>query len=293
VSSIKIQTAFTALRPTCIGIIRWRIMGISRRLAIAAILIAASPALPGQSNASQSLPAMHDENAAAKLPAYDVVSIKLNKSGNGSWETHTNNDSYTAMNVSLKDLLEEAYNIRQNLISGVPGPIDGARFDIQAKMVDPDLHALRKFTGKQRLAMLLPFLEERFQLKAHTEIKILSVYELVVTASGPKFKQSADSKQGGTSVQNNRLLTAHAIPMVSLAGTLTGQVHRTVVDKTGLTGLYDLGLKWSPDDGSNFQADSGPSIFTALQEQLGLKLKSAKDPVETLVVDHVEMPSAN
>ena len=92
---------------------------------------------------------------------------------------------------------------------------------------------------------------------------------------------------------HNRELTAHDIPMASLASTLEGQVHRTVIDKTGLTGSYDFTLKWSPDDGSTAQTDAAPYIFTALQEQLGLKLQPAKGPVETLIVDHAEMPSEN
>jgi uncharacterized protein (TIGR03435 family) len=204
----------------------------------------------------------------------------------------------------LKNLLEDAYGIKEDLISGVSGPVESARFDIQAKIVDADRHA-KRLTRKQQRAMLLPFIEERFHLRAHTETRTLPVYELIVLKDGPKFKQSADdSKQsGGTSVQNNRELTAHGVSMASFASTQTNSVHRTVIDKTGLAGLYDLALKWSPDDGSNqgasnrdgsnTQTDSGPSIFTAVQEQLGLKLKPAKGPVETLVVDHVEMPSAN
>jgi uncharacterized protein (TIGR03435 family) len=131
-------------------------------------------------------------------------------------------------------------------------------------------------------------------LKAHTETKILPVYELVVIKGGPKFKQSAGDSTGsrGTSI-HNRELTAHDIPMRSFASTLEGQVHRTVIDKTGLEGSYDLTLKWSPDDATSTQTDSAPIIFTALQEQLGLKLQAAKGPVETLVVDHAEMPSEN
>jgi uncharacterized protein (TIGR03435 family) len=81
--------------------------------------------------------------------------------------------------------------------------------------------------------------------------------------------------------------------MGAFAGTLTDQVKRTVIDKTGLAGDYDFSLKWSPEDGSEAESDTAPSIFTALPEQLGLKLQPAKDPVETLVVDHVEMPSGN
>ena len=133
-------------------------------------------------------------------------------------------------------------------------------------------------------------------MKAHTETKILPVFELVVIKDGPKFKQSEDDKKGsGTSIHgdhNGSELAAHDISMTDLASSLTNQVHRTVIDKTGLAGKYDLGMKWTGDDSAT-QSDVGPSIFTALQEQLGLKLQSAKGPVETLVVDSVEMPSEN
>lgn len=96
-------------------------------------------------------------------------------------------------------------------------------------------------------------------------------------------------------------ITAGATPVSSLVFTLTSVVGRTVIDKTGLTGKYNFELKWTPEHGvqastDNGQADpenSAPSIFTALQEQLGLKLQSSRGPVETLVVDHIEMPSEN
>jgi uncharacterized protein (TIGR03435 family) len=277
-------------------------MGVSGSL-IVAVLITACPALSAQANAVPIASVSQTEDTTAPLPAYDVVSIKSNHSGSGSRGTSTNNDSYTATNISLKNLLEDAYGIKEDLISGISGPIDSARFDIQAKVVDADPRA-KKLTGKQRRAMLLPFLDERFHLKAHTETRTLPVYELIVLEDGPKFKQSADdSKQNGGTSQNNTELTAHGVSMASFASTLTNSVHRTVIDQTALAGLYDLALKWSPDDGSNQGAsnrdgstvltDSGPSISTAVQEQLGLKLKPAKGPVETLVVDHVEMPSAN
>jgi uncharacterized protein (TIGR03435 family) len=276
-----------------------------RFLLLAVAMSIATPVARCQANAAQSGTAQGGsgqsgaeaqvENASAKLPAYDVVSIKLNKSGSGSVDTESNLTRYAATNIPLKKLLANAYDIREELISGVTGPMDSVRFDIAAKIVEPDYDALKKLSPKQRRAMLLPFLAERFQLKAHTETKTLPLYELIVVKDGPKFKQSAsDSKQGGgTSVHNNRELTAHDVAMTSFASTLEGQVHRTVIDKTGLAGSYDLALKWSPDSGSDAQIDSAPSIFTALQEQLGLKLQAGKGPVETLVVDHVEMPSEN
>jgi uncharacterized protein (TIGR03435 family) len=248
----------------------------------------------GQANAAPGGSPAQTEKPAARLPAYDVVSIKPNKSGSGSLDIETRNHTYSATNISLKKLLESAYDIKEDLISGVSGPVASARFDIEAKIVEPDPDALRKFSATQKGAMLLPFLMERFRLKAHTETKTLPVYELIVIKGGPKFKQSAGDSTGnrGTSIHNRELI-AHDIPMTSLARTLEGQLHRTVIDKTGLTGSYDLALRWSPDDGSSAQTDSAPLIFTALHEQLGLKLQPAKGPVETLVVDHAEMPSEN
>ncbi|HUZ94143.1 MAG TPA: TIGR03435 family protein [Edaphobacter sp.] len=251
------------------------------------------PSSLGQSGSSA--PAV---NAAGRLPVYDVVAIKPNKSGSGSLDVEEHIDIYNAKNITVKSLLEEAYGVREDLISGVPGPIGSAHFDVMAKIVDPDASAIRKLTGRQRGSMLLPILIERFQLKAHTETRILPVFELVVISNGPKFKHSADQKgqDTGTSIQGSDRgvqLTAHGINMTSLASSLEGQVHRPVIDKTGLAGNYDVAMKWSSDTVPSSEANAGPSIFTALQEQLGLKLKAAKGPVETLVVDHVEMPSEN
>ncbi|MDW5264915.1 TIGR03435 family protein [Granulicella sp. L56] len=237
-------------------------------------------------------------SAVAKLPAYDVVAIKPNKSGSGSLDIESNMDTYNAKNITVKGLLEEAYGIRKDLISGVPGPIDSAHFDVMAKIVEPDAAAIRKLTGRQRGSMMLPILAERFQLKARIETRILPVFELVVVSNGPKFKRSADQKGNdtGTSIQGSDRgvqLTAHGISMASLASSLEGQVHRPVIDKTGLAGNFDVAMKWSSDTVPSSEANAGPSIYTALQEQLGLKLKATKGPVETLVVDHVEMPSEN
>jgi len=269
----------------------------SRKLLLIALAIfIATLCARGKAQAPQSAPAAQADTTAAKLPVYDVVSIKPNKSGNGAWGWGGSADSYTGTNLSVKSLLQAAYDIKPDLISGVSGPIDSARFDVIAKIVDPDPAVMKKLTDKQRQAMLLPFLIERFQLKAHTEAKILPVYELFVIPDGPKFKQSSDSSHQGAGWgirDNHGTITANSFPMTSLASLLTDVVHRTVIDKTGLTGKYDISLKWSQYDGTDQPADSGPSIFTALQEQLGLKLKSAKGPVETLVVDHIAMPSEN
>ncbi len=234
--------------------------------------------------------------SGAKAPAYDIGSIKPNQSGSGSSHFDMDNYRFTGTNVSLRSMLGEVYGVKPDLISGVPRTIDAARFDVTAKIVDPDPKLLENLTREQQRALLQPFLVDRFQLKVHNETRQLPVYELVVVKGGPKFKQAVavtgDKGPSGTSIHNFEL-TAHAIPMSSLASSLFNPVHRTVIDKTGLSGKYDLTLKWSPEDSPDATNNTAPLILTALREQLGLKLQPAKGPVETLVVDHVEMPSAD
>jgi bla regulator protein BlaR1 len=92
---------------------------------------------------------------------------------------------------------------------------------------------------------------------------------------------------------NNRDLSTKCASMAQLSDTLSNQVHRAILDKTGLTGGFDLDLKWAPDDISDANPDSALSIFTAIQEQLGLKLQPSHGPVDTLVIDHAQMPSEN
>lgn len=230
--------------------------------------------------------------APAQPPAYDIVSIKPNKTGSGSWGIHSGDGRFSATNVSLQSLLVTAFDVKEYLISGVPKEFNSARFDIEAKIVEPDLPALKKLTEQQERAMVLPILTERFHFKSHAETKILPVYELVLLPVGPKFKPAADPNSGSMHTEN-RNLTAAGIPMTSLANLLSYQVQRTVLDKTGLAEHYDLTLKWSPEDDPDPQPNSPPALFTALQEQLGLKLRPGKGPVETLVVDHVEMPTEN
>jgi uncharacterized protein (TIGR03435 family) len=275
----------------------------------------------GQTSAVLGGAVQPDVTADVKVPAFDVVSVKPNKSDGNMVRIMAKPDGYSASNVSLKMLVQAAYGIREDLISGAPSWADSARFDIDAKVAGSDVDALKKLSPEQRRLILQPLLADRFKLKAHTETKQLPVYELVLAKGGSKLKEATAGDtyangikgpdgvgRGGMMRVGRGQLTAQAVPMTSLANMLSQQLHRTVLDKTGLTGKYDLELNWTPDQGSDpmFKGPegspqrgdaapdaSGPSIFTALQEQLGLKLQSAKGPVETLVIDHVEMPSEN
>lgn len=247
-------------------------------------------------------------------PTYDVVSIKQNKSDNPGWSIGGPKGTYKATNIPLEALIENAYGIREDLISGVPGWARSDRFDLYAKMVNPDMEQLDKLTPEQHMGMLLAVLKDRFHLQAHLETKTLPVYDLVVAKGGAKFTgaNGADpavvaalSKSGltgaGSMMMSDSELTAHGVPLSTLIYSLSSRLSRTIIDKTGLTGKYDFELKWTPEgqtggDADNGQTDeqsSASSIFTALQTQLGLKLQSSKGPVVTLVVDHIEMPSEN
>ncbi len=265
--------------------------------------------LPAPSHAQTPAPA-----SGASAPAFDVISVKLNKSDSGGMSMTGISDSFQGKNLAIGNLIMNSYHLTSDdLIFGLPGWTRSAHFDVDAKMVNPDKQVIDKLTDDERKSMILAILKDRFHFQAHLETKTLPVYDLVLAKGGPKFtggKRDADTaaamaKRGitasnGTMIVYDGEITAGGVPVSSLVFSLTGAVGRTVIDKTGLTGNYDFELKWTPEhsdqpsaDSGQVDAQSGPSIFTALEEQLGLKLHSAKGPVSTLVVDHVEMPSEN
>ncbi len=245
---------------------------------------------------------------ADKVPHYDVILIKPNKTDSGNSSIRVDDGNYDATNITLKGLIASAYGIKEDLIRGLPGWVNSTHYDIKAKILEPDARLVGRLTPEQWRSMLLPMLE-RFHFKYHIEVKTLPVYELVLAKSGPKFtKSSAEAKyhgvsSGGVSVHNTHL-TAHDVTLEGLVNSLSYNLHRTVVDKTGLTGKYDIDLVWSPEhsasvmnaDASRTQSegvDTPPVLVTALQEQLGLKLISSKGPVKTLIVDRADAPTEN
>lgn len=259
-------------------------------------VLAQSPADPGR-RAAQPAP------AASQRPAFEVAAIKLTHSGaigsGGRW----GGDRLIATNMSVKYLIQLAYGVKDFQLSGGPGWIGSDGYDIDAKAGDSFI----KLPGSERLAqmrlMLQSLLADRFKLVLRHEMKTLPVYKLVVAKNGSKLNVA--TRQGGWS-EGNGEIKAQGITTATLAEILSGQLKRNVVDETNLSGRYDISLRWSPDDGAALgvptavpqggarQPDAAAaSIFTAIQEQLGLKLESAKEPVETLVVVQVERPSEN
>jgi uncharacterized protein (TIGR03435 family) len=201
---------------------------------------------------------------------------------------------FSAINITLLNLMEWAYDMPQKQILDGPAWMGSTRFDIQAT-TDAETDAmLRGLSGERdrevKRGMVRRLLEDRFAMKLHRETRTLPAYDLVVAKGGSKLEES---KASGKSFGVGRAyFHAEGLTMDLIAEQLSQIAGRVVVDKTGLDGRYDLKLKWTPDD-APATPDSSPSLFTAIEEQLGLQLKAAKEPVAVLVVDHVEAPSPN
>jgi uncharacterized protein (TIGR03435 family) len=256
---------------------------------------------------AQSLAAHNVDDTAKQLPEFEVASIKLNKSGSGSSHSSFDHGRYSATNEGIKGLIQYgAYGTPGPQIEGGPAWLASERFDIEAKVDDATAVKMEKLGPEERSQMKRQLIEQlladRFMLAVHWETRELPVYALVRARVGAKLTRSSDTSGSSGTSSNLGHLKASGVTMARLAETLTGilyrEVGRVVVDRTGLEGRYDLTLEWSPEDGSSSSASNdsqspGPSIFTALEEQLGLKLESGKGPVKTLVIDRVEQPSEN
>ena len=245
-------------------------------------------------------------------PPLDVVSVKPDSSDPQSGQLGLRTDGIYASNTPLRFMLEVAFRRRFDgrRIVNLPAWAGTERFDVAGKVAESDLPKLHGLSGEQydamRSGLLLEALVDRFHLRTHVEEHDGPVYALVVAKGGPKMTkvgEDAPRSLPGTSASLtafNGEISGHIVSLRQLTEALSraGQLDRPIVDRTGLTGVYDFALKWTPD-ATPAPADNGapdndqPALFTAIQEQLGLKLVPTKGPVETLVIDHIERPSAN
>jgi uncharacterized protein (TIGR03435 family) len=250
--------------------------------------------------------------AGGRAQEFEVASVKPSSS----------NDARTLLQVlpggglrtsgaTVRFLVTLAYQVHSFQILDGPGWIGSDRFDIVATVdrskpgadepADPTKLTAAQLSNiqNQMRPRLVALLAERFGLKVHREMREQPIYELVVTKGGPKIEVVAGNFGGLHIARGQFVGEGSTVDMLSSA--LANQVERPVVDRTGLVGSFNFKLSWTPPDAAipngpdplSTPDQTGPSIFTAVREQLGLELKATKGPAEVLIIDHVERPSAN
>lgn len=230
------------------------------------------------------------------LPAFEVASVRINRAegGRASAEFAPGGERFTATNTPLGQLIVMAYGVTPRQVTPLD-PVVYEKYDIQATSD----HAVSR---EEMLRMLQALLAERFKLRFHREMRVLPAYALVVDKRGPKLQVSKEqlpwtlSRSRGNEPRSGRIIF-ESESMPDFAATLSTLVviGRVVVDKTGLSGSYDFELNFAPPDrlSDPSMSQDAPSIFTAVQEQLGLRLELQNAPVEVLVIEHVEKASDN
>lgn len=290
------------------------------RLVCAGVLFVCAACVPARGFAQ--LEMMREGKTAekaptVKVPEYDVVSVKEHNAEDGRIMMRMMPNDTQMNGVTLKNMVMFAYGLQsEDQVSGGPDWMGSKRWDVEAKTSAEDADGLKKLTREERqyvsTQMMQKLLADRFGVKAHKETKPGQVYELVVAKGGPKLKVTADPPPPaapepgtpGTQKQPRFMMrmgpgevSGEGWSMDALVGQLTRATGRTVVDKTGLTGRYSIDLKWTPEHAAMAAQDNGaeprPDIYTAVQEQLGLKLQSAKGDVTALVVDEAKAPVAD
>lgn len=285
-------------------------------LILAKNMLVAQDAAPDRATSQTTEP-----SAPTPQISFDVVSIRQsgNPTGPMSHSFPPNGDGMTFTNIPVFMVVLFAYSYnRPGLVKGLPSWTRTDRYDIVAKVAESDLSKYHAMSLAERKLMLQKELKDRFKLQIHRESKNMQVYALSIAESGPKLMEANTAQSPPATNENAKghsvffsgpmELTGRSAHMEDLALALSDiGVGRQVVDKTGLTGQYDFKLSFTPESAESrvpIEQDTGgslhpprgdrpPSVFAALREQLGLKLESASQPVEYLVVDHIEKPSEN
>jgi uncharacterized protein (TIGR03435 family) len=255
--------------------------------AISAVAIAAVALTP-------SLLPQQPQEPTAKPFSYEAVTIKPDDTGRGFFKLTP--DSFSMGGMPAWVLIRSAYGVLlEDQVAGLPGWAKSEPIAVEAKMDQETAATLAKLPQRERWKqsqlMLQAMLASRFALKAHRESRDLPIYVLTVAKGGPKLKKTAADGYGGNATYASGKVTAHEISVEALAANLSFTIGRIVVNKTGIEGGYDFTLDYAPEGAD--ASDTRPSIFTALEEQLGLKLVPSRGPVDVIVVDHIERPTEN
>jgi uncharacterized protein (TIGR03435 family) len=269
-----------------------RMIGLRRPSLILVLLAATAIGANAQTTPAQTTP-------PSAPPAFDVASIRPHKpvphEHNDIWSS-ANDGSFRTSKVTLRAIIQYAFNMPQSRIIDAPSWTSSQPFDIDAKSGDAlnqRLHDLPSDQAKPiKLAMIQSLLADRFGLKTHREQRELPLYELVVAKGGSKLTPT--KSDGLTTNHGNNHFNAQGITLPMLAQELARDAGRVIIDKTGIPGRFDVDLRWQPDDAPPDSHDAAyPPFFAALQEQLGLRLEAGKGPVEVLVIDDVHPPTPN
>jgi uncharacterized protein (TIGR03435 family) len=273
-----------------------RKLNFTRKLLLSAAALAAMtmPIIFGLVRPTQSRAESQPQSTAAIPPGFEALSIRPHKSGDLMSRDLFINSKFTGTNITLQTLIQDAYGIQNDQISGGPNWLNSETFDIEAKT--------DQSKGKWP-ALLQALLADRFKLAFHHETKELAVYALFIAKNGPKLQEARpgdtypngikrlDGLPGGAGTlhMDRDRITAQGVPIATLAGWLSQQLGHAVLDKTGLTGKYDFTLQWPEDGSKSFET----LVSTPIQEQLGLRLEPQTAPREILIVDRIEKPSEN
>jgi len=299
------EICFCGRRIRCIVPIVFGLIGVGPACAQSS----SAPAVAAGSAFPQTVP--RSDAAPNAQPTFDVVSIHPNNydRSNHSHIYYSLGDShFRSINTTVIEIIQWAYELPDSRILNAAAWTTSAKYDIEAKSdtaTDAHFHALSTTEARrEKSRMVQALLLDRFHLSAHVETRELPVYDLVVANGGPKFSavqdapKHVDSTSRGGSTTLTITSSTHALN--DLAEMLYRYTGRVVIDKTGLTGNYTLALHFALDDSrasiaasglSEAAQDMGPSVFTAVKEQLGLELKSGKAPVDVLVIDHIAPPT--
>lgn len=240
---------------------------------------------------------------------FTVTSIRPSNTHASGWRMEFTLDGFLAQNVPLQMMVMEAYDAYMpGALADGPAWVGKDHFDIRAKLNAEDVPGYANLTLAQRRRMLASMLQHRFGLKMHEEQQLQNVFLLETTATGQKLTPSHETLHLG-SVSGYSSLVTRSLPgllegknfsLTELAGLLQNEVHRPVVNETGLTGRFDFGLHWTPERSYSSSGSTedpaniaSPDFFTAVREQLGLRLLAARRPVRVLVIDGAHRPSDN
>ena len=233
--------------------------------------------LSAQSNSSGAPP--------VALYHFEVASIKLNRTGGSSAADFLPGGRFRGRNLSVRNMIQMATRVEDNQIIGVPAWADTESYDVDGKTVSTE-----SVTQEQKSDVMMALLEERFSFKVHRYTREGPVYRLEVAKNGARLAVHGTSDRLMSTNANGTTITMKAakISMPSLAISLRRQLGRTVEDHTHLEGEFDFELVWNRNDTVDSTA---PTLFTALQEQLGLRLRAATGKIPMVVIDHIERPS--